>query len=117
MRRVIEMAPQLDSGHGNLGVFLMDDGRYQPAEAEMLEALRLSESETNLNNLGALYNYEGRDQEAIHFYERGLAIGPPTVAQYLTLGDTYRRLGQAGESWDAYQHGRELAASELIDDP
>jgi serine/threonine protein kinase/Flp pilus assembly protein TadD len=117
MGRVIELAPNLDSGHGNLGVFLMDDGHYQEAEKEMLQALRLRESEMNLSNLGALYNYEGRDQEAILLYQRGLAIGPPTVADYLNLGDTYRRLDRAPESWDAYRQGRELAERELVDDP
>ncbi len=117
MGRVIELTPNLDSGHGNLGVFLMDDGHYQAAEKEMLQALHLRESAMNLSNLGALYNYEGRDQEAILFYERGLAIGPPTVADYLNLGDTYRRLDRGRESWDAYRQGRELAQSELVDDP
>ncbi len=117
MSRAIELAPNLDLGHGNLGVFLMDDGHYQEAEKEMLQALRLRESAMNLNNLGALYNYEGRDKEAILFYQRGLAISPPTVARYLNLGDTYRRLDQVPESWDAYRHGRALAESELVDDP
>jgi eukaryotic-like serine/threonine-protein kinase len=117
MGRVIELAPNLDSGHGNLGVFLMDDGHYPAAEKEMLQALHLRESEVNLNNLGALYNYEGRDQEAIAFYQRALAIGPPTIAQYLNLGDTYRRLDRPRESWNAYRQGRELAESELVDDP
>jgi serine/threonine protein kinase len=117
MGRVIELAPNLDSGHGNLGVFLMDDGHYQAAEKEMLQALRLRESAMNLNNLGALYNYQGRDREAILLYQRGLAIGPATVADYLNLGDTYRRLDQARESWEAYHKGRELAEGELVDDP
>lgn len=117
MRKVVELAPNLDAGHGNLGVFLMDDGRYEDAEKELLQALRLRESEANLNNLGALYNYEERDREAIQFYERGLAIGPPTIAQYLNLGDTYRRLGRAHESLAAYKRGKALAEAELIDNP
>jgi serine/threonine protein kinase/tetratricopeptide (TPR) repeat protein len=117
MRRVIELAPNLDSGHGNLGVFLMDQGRYREAEAAMLDALRLRQSLENLNNLGALYNYEGRDQEAIQFYEKSRALGRAHISLYLNLGDTYRRLGRYRESWDAYRQGKALAENEVSEDP
>ncbi|PYT10945.1 MAG: hypothetical protein DMG59_27745, partial [Acidobacteria bacterium] len=115
--RVIELAPNLDSGHGNLGVFLMDQGRYREAEAAMLDALRLRQSLENLNNLGALYNYEGRDQEAIQFYEKSRALGRAHISLYLNLGDTYRRLGRYRESWDAYRQGKALAENEVSEDP
>jgi serine/threonine protein kinase/tetratricopeptide (TPR) repeat protein len=117
MRRVTALAPQLTAGHLNLAAILSDQGRYSECETELLTSLRIEETPLALNNLGFLYRYMGRDSDALKYFEKSQAAGPPTVVLYLNLGDTYRRLGRDRESRDAYQRGRALAQQEVAVNP
>jgi tetratricopeptide (TPR) repeat protein len=117
MRHVTMLAPNLAPGHTNLGIILMDQGRYREAEVEMLASLKLREARQVLNDLGLLYAYQRRDGEAVRFYERSLAVGPPNTNLFLNLGDTYRRLGREREAAEAYRRGMTMAEQNLVDNP
>jgi len=117
MRKVTALAPQLAAGHANMAAILSDQGRFGESETELLESLRIEETQLTLNNLGYVYRYEGRDSDALRLFEKSLAVGPPTIILYMNLGDTYRRLGRPAESRNAYLRGRMLAESELVVNP
>ena len=116
-RKVVEVAPGLQAGHINLGVALMRQGRYREAEASLLAALRIKESASLLVNIGAFYYAQERYDEALRYFERCLAVGPPTVIRYTNLGDAYRHLGRADDATGAYRHAMDLAEGEVARDP
>jgi tetratricopeptide (TPR) repeat protein len=116
-QQVVNLAPRLLAGHVNLGGLYSDMGRYQDAERELTRALEIEPSRGVLNNLGSLYQYMGRDEEAIRFLERARAAGPATHILLLNLGDSYRRLGRAGEAKAAYRDAGQLAEAILRSNP
>jgi serine/threonine-protein kinase len=115
----VGFAPQLRVVHANLGVLYVQAGRYADAERELLRALEIEPrlGGPTLNNLGALYQFLGRDTEAIRFLERARQLGNETPNLLSNLGDSYRRLRMGGDAADAYRRGRELADAQLIRNP
>ena len=99
-RKVTDVAPGLAAGHTNLGLALMRQGRFAEAEGSLLSSLRIRESAGLLLNIGALYYAQQRFEDARRYFERCLALGPPTVIRLVNLGDAYRHLGRVR------RHGR-----------
>jgi tetratricopeptide (TPR) repeat protein len=116
-RKVIEVAPDLAAGHTNLGLALMRQSRFTEATESLLSALRIKESAGLLLNIGAVYYAQERFDEARGYFERCLAIGPPTVIRYVNLGDAYRHLGRAPDAAVAYQRAMDLAEADVARDP
>jgi len=116
-RKVIGLAPDLVPGHRGLGVVLMNMGRYAESETEYRTALRLRESPVDLNNLGALFAYMGRDAEAAQSYQKGIDMGASSNVLYINLADSHRRLNRVQEAEEAYQKGLEMVENDLVDDP
>ena len=116
-RRVTTIAPDLSSGHIDLGVALMAQGRFPEAEASLLRALRLRRSSMVLMNIGGLYYDEERYAEACRFFEESVASGTPSAIRYRDLGDVYRHLGRSRESTKAYRLARDMAQDEITRNP
>ena len=95
----------------------MGMGRYEEAEAEYRTALRLQESDSSLNNLGAVLAYMHRDAEAAQAYEKGIEKGASTNLLYINLADSYRRLQRTADAERAYRKCLEIAGSDLLQDP
>ena len=69
-------------------------GQWQQAEKELNRAIALDPGlRLALNNLGGVYQYEGRDADAVKVFERARISGPESYILALNLGDSYRRLG------------------------
>jgi tetratricopeptide (TPR) repeat protein len=116
-RRVTTIAPDLATGHMDLGVALMAQGRFQEAETSLLRALRLHRSSLLLMNIGGLYYDEERYIEAVRFFEESVASGTASAMQYRDLGDVYRHLGRGRESTKAYSLARDMAQDEVTRNP
>jgi tetratricopeptide (TPR) repeat protein len=116
-RQVTALAPEFVDGHTLLGLALMHQERYQEAEDAMRRSLRLQESARALTNLGVLYYRQERYAEAVPFYERSLAVGPPSAVRYADLGDGYQRLGRTREASEAYRNAKKLAEDQLAHNP
>ena len=116
-RRVTTIAPDLSTGHMDLGVALMAQGQFQEAEAFLLRALRLHRSSMVLMNLGGLYYDEERYAEAARFFEQSVASGTPSAIRYKDLGDAYRHLGRSREATKAYRLARDMARDEVTRNP
>jgi tetratricopeptide (TPR) repeat protein len=116
-RKVVAVAPGLAAGHINLGVALLRQRRYRDAELALLLALRIQESAYVLVNLGACSYAQERYEEALGYFERCLALGPPTLVRYANLGDAYRHLGRGDQAAAAYRKGMDLAETEVAHNP
>jgi serine/threonine protein kinase/tetratricopeptide (TPR) repeat protein len=117
-RRVTTIAPDLSSGHTNLGLALMEQGRFPEAEASLLRALRLHRSPQVLMNIGGLYYAEERYTDAVRFFEESVALGKtPSATRYADLGDAYRHLARIREARKAYGLARDMARDEVTRNP
>jgi serine/threonine protein kinase len=116
-RQVLEVAPELAAGHNGLGLALMEMGSYAEAEAEFRAALRVRKSAYYLNNLGALSTRQGRDAEAVAFYQQAIEQGAPSNLTYLNLADAQQRLERDIEAASAYRRALEMGEAEMLEDP
>ena len=101
----------------NLGLALMQQGRFSEAEKELLEALQLRRSPSMLLNIGALYYVQERFQEAVQYFEASIAEGPATAIRYMDLGDGYRQLGRKQQALEAYRSGRKIVEEDVTRNP
>jgi CHAT domain-containing protein/tetratricopeptide (TPR) repeat protein len=113
-------APQLVPGHVLLGHILERLDEFEAAEAELREAIRLSESDQGplqrhqlraLTQLGALLNERGRPTEALPVATRAVEVGEatlgpdaPTLVRIFQINaETRRALGELPEALELYQ--------------
>jgi serine/threonine protein kinase/Tfp pilus assembly protein PilF len=116
-RNTIARAPGAVQAYINLGAVMIDLGRYGEAEQALTASLRIKETESALNNLGAIRAYQKRDAEAADFYRRAIALNGRDFVYPLNLGDSCRRLGRAAEAVAAYRSGWKLALNDLKQNP
>jgi tetratricopeptide (TPR) repeat protein len=116
-RNSIARAPGVVQSYINLGAVMLDLGRYAEAEEVLAASLRIKETESALNNLGAIRAYQKRDTEAADFYRRAIALNGRDFVYSLNLGDSCRRLGRAAEAVAAYRSGWKLALNDLKQNP
>jgi tetratricopeptide (TPR) repeat protein len=116
-RRVTALAPEFANGHSHLGLALMYQGRYPEAEDALLRSLRMQESSRILTNLGVLYFGQEKFDQAVSFFEKSIAVGPPSAIRYSNLGDGYWYLGRTREAMVAYRSARKMAEDELARNP
>ena len=112
-RKMIALAPDLAAAHYAVAASYLNLGRYSDAELELLTARQFQETANVIVGLGLVYTYQGRDSEAIPYFQRAIEKGPATSVLYMNLGGALRRAGFQRESKQAYGRGLTLAASAL----
>jgi len=113
----IERAPGLFDEYTNLGAALDELGRDAEAEKALLTSLKLHETPSALNNMGAMRAYQGRDGEAVAYYKRAIAIDPTSYISVENLADSQRRLGRVHDARVAYRKAMDIALLALEQDP
>jgi len=116
-RKATELAPGSYRAWSNLGAVLQNLGDYAGAERAKRKALQLHEHPDLLQNMGSLLSEEGRDAEAVPYYERAAALKPGEYIIWFNLGDADRRLQRRSAARDAYQHGLSMAEAQLQQNP
>ena len=116
-RKMTVLAPALASGHMNLGLALIRQGRYQESEQSLLRALDLRPSARLLMNVGGLYYEQERYPEALHFFQESAKQGAPSAVIYRNLGDAYRHLSRPREASDAYRAAQVKSEEEITTNP
>jgi tetratricopeptide (TPR) repeat protein len=116
-QKSIDRAPGLYDEYTNLGAAFDELGRYDDAEQAFLRSLNLRETPRALNNLGAMRAYQKRDDEAVAYYARAVALDPSEYVYLENLADSYRRLGRSQEATTAYRKAMDLALAVLKQNP
>ena len=84
-RNIATTAPHYIS-HYNLGVTLMDKGKYEEAIREFRKALQLKPDFPSVhNNLGVALQKKGELQQAIHQYRKTLRLKPNHIEAHMNL--------------------------------
>ncbi len=91
------------------GLQLYKEKRYDEAEAQFTEALKLRpDFALAANNLGFIYYRQGKYAQAVRWLENTLKIDPSRAVAYVNLGDAYRQLGDTAKAKRAFQTYLEL---------
>lgn len=103
---------QLAQRANDRGLQLYKEKRYDEAEAQFTEALKLRpDFALAANNLGFIYYRQDKFAEAARWLENTIGIDPSRAVAHLNLGDAYRHLGQKAKAKAAYQAYLELQPS------
>lgn len=95
----------------NIGKVLLELGRLEEAGEAASQALRLEPEESNLyHNLGLIYMYQGRYEEAVRYYEEAAARydkeGEDSENTRTHLAACYIRMGCLEEALRVYEENR-----------
>jgi tetratricopeptide (TPR) repeat protein len=116
-KRMVELVPDMADAHYALAAPYLNMGRYADAESEINVAISYKETARAMEGLGLSRMYQGRDREAIPYFQRAITIGPATSLYYINLGTSQRRANFPKEAEQAYQKGLDLAEIALARNP
>ena len=116
-KKDIKLAPDRVNAYGSLAGVYTAQAKYEEAESVHRALLQLRESALTLNNIGAALAFQGRQKEAIEYYQRAVAMEPNRAMYWLNLGDAQRRVKDLVDARKSYQRGLQLTQSQVISSP
>jgi len=115
--KAVELGPQEAGTHFALASDYLNLGRFVEAEKELRVSIGLKETAPSVHSLGLVLMFEGRDKDAVPYFQRALELGPDRYLSWMYLGIVWRRLGNRGEAARANRRGLDLAESAVARDP
>lgn len=113
-RRTLELQPDAQVIHTNLGVYYSDHGDWADAEREWILALGPGKpSAVTLNDLGLVRKNQKRYSEAADFFNQAIAIRPKYMAPYKNLAEMYAEMGRLDDADLQYQRAVSLAPLDI----
>jgi len=113
----VKLAPDNPDPRSGLGLAYLDLGRYRDGETELRVAAALRPDFGTLNNLGLALMYQGREREAITFYEQALRLAPGKHLSWTNLGICFRQTGEHVKAKQAFHRGLEAVDQVLSHNP
>ena len=108
-RRAIELNPNYEPSHHNLGVMLFRTGRAAEGMAEVRRALELEPFSLVVNRLyGEILVYSRRYDEGLAQLKKTAEMDPSFPSTYSALSTAYRLMGKYAESVESYAKLQEL---------
>jgi tetratricopeptide (TPR) repeat protein len=93
-QKAVELDPKEAEYHANRGALFLAREDPKSAEASLKEAIRLNPNYSlALYNLGVAVAEQGREREAIPFFEQAEKAGPTTVGLLNALAHAYQQVG------------------------
>ncbi|MDP3919341.1 MAG: tetratricopeptide repeat protein [Candidatus Omnitrophota bacterium] len=90
----VDKAPGSSRARTNLGKELLDEGRFEEAKTQLLEAVRLNPDHPKAYNLlGGIYAEGGDRALGLRYLEKAVAIDPTDPDFLYNLGSTYGEMG------------------------
>ncbi len=108
-KKTIELKPEFERAHLNLGILLQKCGRMDEAFAHFKKALEIKPgfAEAHLN-LGTWFEKNGRMDEAIAQLQKSLDINPRFTEAHLNLGIWFEKTGRNDEAIAHFQKAVEI---------
>ena len=108
-KRAIELDPNYEPSHHNLGVMLFRTGRQAEGMAELRRALELEPFSLVVNRLyGEILVYSRRYDEGLAQLKKTAEMDPSFPSTYSALATAYRLMGNYAESVESYAKLQEL---------
>lgn len=109
-QKATEIASDSPLGYEGIGLAYMRRGRWNDAIAQFQKALSLGPDAATYSNLGTVYFFAQRYDEAAKMYEKAVLInGTLDEDLWQNLGDAYRWTGQTEKAQAAYKKSIALA--------
>ena len=103
-QKAVELDPKNAEYRANQGALLLARGDYKGAEESLKESIRLNPGNgLALYNLGVAVAEQGRDQEALPFFEQAEKTGPVTVGLLNALSHAYKQVGDIPKATSTLQ--------------
>ena len=98
LRQAVALAPDEPGARDQLGFAYKSLGQFETAESELRTALSFGDTVPVCDQLGETLMYQRREQEAVSFFKRSLAIDNNQLLAMGNLGICYRRLNRLQEA-------------------
>lgn len=109
-RRTLELQPDAQVIHTNLGVYYSDHGDWAAAEREWTLALGPGQpSAVTLNDLGLVRKNQKRYSEAADLFDQAIRLRPKYMAPYKNLAEMYEEMGRLEDADRQYRQAVSLA--------
>ena len=103
-KKAVQLKPDYQQAHNNLGKVYFTLGHYDDAIAEYNNALKIDHDfPYAYNNMGVLYNKLGRQEDAVAAYKKALSLDPKYADAYYNVGNIYEARMQYDLAMEAYQ--------------
>jgi len=110
--KALEIQPGFAMAHRDLGMILLQKGRYQEAATHLEQAAELGLAHAKLYNfLGIAYSRIGRYQDAVKVYTRALSEEPDFAEAHLNLSYAYQKLNRPQSARLQYETACKLQAN------
>jgi rhomboid protease GluP len=111
-QRALELGPDLDFVHYNLGSAYLQKERFDEAISSFQRALELAPNNAATHaDLGLVYSLQGRSDDAIASILKALELNPDLTIAHDNLGDIFLETGRFGEAVNSFQRVLELSPS------
>jgi Flp pilus assembly protein TadD len=109
--RALEIQPGFAMAHRDLGIILLQKGRYSDAATHLEQAADLGLAHPRLYNfLGIAYSRTGRYQDAVKVYTKALDQEPNFAEAHLNLSYVYEKLNRSQAARAQYETACKLQA-------
>lgn len=115
-RKAAELAPGLAIARQYLASALLLMGDFEGSEQEYRQSLNILRDPNTLLGIGAVLSYEGKQADAVAYYEQARDLGPEDSHTLANLADAYRRTRNPGAA-EAYEHTIAAADRALTANP
>jgi arylsulfatase A-like enzyme/Flp pilus assembly protein TadD len=110
-QKTLEIQPGFAMAHRDLGIILLQKGRYEEAASHLEQAVSLGLAHARLYNfLGIAYSRTGRYQDAVKVYTRALGQEPNFAEAHLNLSYVYKKLNRPQQARAQYDAACKLQA-------
>ena len=110
-QKTLEIQPGFAMAHRDLGIILLQKGRYEESAGHLEQAVSLGLAHARLYNfLGIAYSRTGRYQDAIKVYTKALGQEPNFAEAHLNLSYVYKKLNRPQEARAQYDAACKLQA-------
>ena len=107
-RQALALSHSLPQALGCLGVISFRQGRLQDAEKYLLRSIKEDPLLGHFADLGALYAYMGRYEEAERRFNEGLTVKPGEAALHLEMGNLYAHTDRLKKATQAFRQALAL---------
>ncbi len=107
-KKAIQLDPIRDDTRISLGNLYFSQNRYQEAQQEYEQAVKLNPSVSNRFSLGQAYMYNGRYGEAENQFRQVQNLDPNKPNGYYGLGQNYAKQGLYSEAVSAFKKAVDL---------
>lgn len=100
--KALELNPNVQKAHTNLGIILLNEGKYEEAEKEILKEQSINNDYT-LFHLGIVYYAQGKKLNALNAWKQSYALSPnylPVVINLASVNADLKNYNEAKKFYD-----------------